>query len=168
MQSFAETFLESSLPPGWTLGFTRVAVHVRRGDQAHLVTGTTNKTGFTVPDSSYFTRAMEHFLSRYGRVQFIVASDDLPWARENVRAPSGLKSDRVNVTYTAATHSPGQDLAILASCDHVIMSMGSYGWWAGWFSEGTVIYYKYWPNLKVALDMGFRPEDQFPTSWIQM
>ena len=111
---------------------------------------------------------MEHFLSRYGRVQFIVASDDLPWVRENVRAPSGVKSDRVNVTYTAATHSPGQDLAILASCDHVIMSIGSYGWWAGWLSGGTVIYYKFWPSREAALDIGLRPEDHFPPEWIAM
>ena len=34
VQSFAETFLESSLPPGWTLGFTRVgSVAPCRGSQ---------------------------------------------------------------------------------------------------------------------------------------
>ena len=67
---------------------------------------------------------MRYFVERYGRVQFIVASDDLKWARENITAPAGLPSDVVNVTYVPGGQSPGQDMAILAQCDHTIMSIG--------------------------------------------
>ena len=32
------------------------------------------------------------------------------------------------------------DMAIVASCDTVIYSLGTFGWWAAWLSNKTVFY----------------------------
>ena len=63
------------------------------------------------------------------------------------------------------------DLALMSSCDGVIQSVGTFGWWAGYFSfqgGGEVIYYKNVFNFKrveelkeVAVE-----EDHFPPDWI--
>ncbi|CAG5128256.1 unnamed protein product [Candidula unifasciata] len=108
-----------------------VGVHVRRGD--FLMTEW-NSLGFTVPRKSYFTKAFNLMKSKFpGRtIIFIVASDDLPWCREN------LSAEDVIVMPPA---SPAVHLAVLSSCEHVIMSSGTYGWWAGWLANGHVIYY---------------------------
>ena len=37
------------------------------------------------------------------------------------------------------------DFVLLQSCDHVIMTVGTFGWWAAWLTSqrrGTVMYYK--------------------------
>ena len=162
---FAEAFLKSCKPPRWSEGFVRVAVHNRRAD---ILVAYFINLGYTTPDPNYFQRAMRYFVERYGRVQFIVASDDLIWARANIRTPAGLPSDVVSVTYVPDGQSPGQDMAILARCDHTIMSTGTYGWWAAWLAGGVTVYYKDWPRTGSELYGVFRSEDFFPPEWIPM
>ena len=33
------------------------------------------------------------------------------------------------------------DLAILILSDHIIISIGTYSWWAGWLCKDTTVYY---------------------------
>ena len=110
---------------------------------------------------------MSYFASNYGRVQFVVSSDDKDWTRANVVAPGGQPPDIVNVTYLPQ-HQPGQDMAIMAMCDHMVMSTGTFGWWAGWLTRGTTIYYKDWPRNGSQLHGMFTREDFYPPAWIAM
>ena len=61
-------------------------------------------------------------------VHFIVCSDGPDWCRRELQ-------DRFpNVT---VYHDDFQkDLAILVECDHMILSKGTYGWWAAWLHGG--------------------------------
>ena len=59
----------------------------------------------------------------------------------------------------------------MSSCDGVIQSVGTFGWWAGYFSfqgGGEVIYYKNNFNLKRVKEMRevAVEEDYFPPDWI--
>ena len=101
-----------------------VGIHVRKNYE---------DTNLQFPPESYFEDAMRHF---EGEVHFIVVSDNITWCTEQ----SMFK--RPNIHVNTETHSPALDLAILASCDSVIMSIGTFGWWGGWFSGGEVVYYK--------------------------
>ncbi|ELT93801.1 hypothetical protein CAPTEDRAFT_49636, partial [Capitella teleta] len=60
---------------------------------------------------------------------------------------------------------PGEDLAMLAACDHVISSTGTFSFWAGWLSKGVVLYYKNFPRKGSPLDKVFQPADAFPEYW---
>ena len=40
-----------------------------------------------------------------------------------------------NVTARFVHYTPIQDLAILALCDYVLTTVGSYWWWVGSYSE---------------------------------
>ena len=51
----------------------------------------------------------------------------------------------VNITFSVQ-HSAGQDLALLASCDHTVMATGTFSWWAAWLANGTTVYYANFPR----------------------
>jgi len=107
---------------------------------------------YTTPDERYFARAMRYFVHRFDRVQFSVDGD---WCRRNfAEFATGLRH-RVNVTYLTP-RSRGEDFAIIASCEHVIVSTGTYGWWAAWLAHGITIYYADWPKNGSALAKEFR------------
>jgi len=162
IRQFADKFLAESRPPGWVAGYVRVGMHVRRGD---VLNADKMLFGYTTPDENYFAHAMRYFIDRFDRIQFIVASNDMDWCRKHF-AEFALRN-RVNVTYLTP-HSRGEDLAILASCEHTIMSTGTYGWWAAWLARGITIYYADWPRKGSALERKFRREDFFPPNWIGM
>jgi len=120
MNSFAQKYLKTHSNKA-----TNVGIHVRRGD--HL------KYGFLrFPSDQYFKNAMQYFTRKYGDVQFFVASNDIAWCQKQ---PFFKGTQIISEKHTAA-----QDMAILANCDHVIISLGTFGWWAGLFSGGEVVY----------------------------
>lgn len=164
IRKFAEDYLHNHIPPGWNrAGFSRVAIHIRRGD---ILEKRLADYGYTVPNATYFKKAMDYFTKRYRRVQFITFSQDEKWTKDNIHAD---KDQPKSVHLTHATgHSVGQDLAIMSMCDHMIMSTGTFGWWGGWLAKGTTVYYSDWPRNGSGLAQQFSREDFFPPSWIPM
>jgi len=165
LRQFVDEFLAESRPADWQdAGYVRVGVHVRRGDVLNP-----NKIdyGYTTPDVNYFAHAMRYFVERFERIQFIVASNDISWCRRNFPAHFSKSHHRVNVTFLRG-QSLEKDFAILASCEHSIMSTGTYGWWAAWLARGITIYYADWPRNGSELARKFRREDFFLPNWIGM
>jgi len=167
----ADEFLTRNIPPHWTKSFIRVGIHVRRGD---VLSNHHTQFGYTTPNETYFERAMSYFVDKYSsRIQFIVASNDLSWCQEQfykiIAKLNNGSSDSTNVvTFSASDFSKGEDLALLASCDHVIMSTGTFGWWSAWLAKGTTVYYSDWPRQGSALASKFKRDDFFPPHWIGM
>jgi len=171
--SAVRRFAADHHPPGCnsTTKYTRIGVHVRVGD---LLDRRKLAFGYTIPGRSYFRRAIAFFMRHHGRnttgvLQFVVTSDDLGWARTHLRlghivARYGSSADLV---YSSSTDA-GLDLARLSSCDGVIMSTGTYGWWAGWLAAGTTVYHRRWPRRGSPLDAVFERRDFFPPRWIDL
>ena len=139
---------------------TRVGVHVRRGD---LLRVRRVPKGYHTAPASYVRKAMDYMRQKHGDVIFIFVTDDVSWCRREFRA-----SDDVVI----ADGAPAEvHLAVLASCDHVIMTVGTYGWWGAYLAGGDVIYY--WdreqclhdPPLPVEIK---RPQDFFLPSWVPL
>jgi galactoside 2-L-fucosyltransferase 1/2 len=167
-REFVDRFLANNVPPNWIKSFVRVGIHVRRGDVVDQPEKL--KFGYTTPNDTYFRQAMTYFVDKYeSRIQFIVASNDITWSKQNldpiVDELNKSRSISHNITYSEG-HSNIEDLALLSSCDHVIMSTGTYGWWAAWLAKGETIYYADWPRNGSTLASMFRKEDFFPPSWI--
>ena len=135
---------------------TNVGIHIRRGD--FLGKLRVNK-GFAVAPASYFKTAMDFMKDKYSPVQFIVASDGISWAKDNLGNDSMIYSSEF---------SADEDLALLASCDHVIISAGTFSWWAGWLANGTTIYYELHPKPNSRLYFNFHKDDYYPPYWIPM
>ena len=132
----------------------KVGIHIRRAD---MTSASRIKKGFGSPGESYFSNAMKYFRSKYKKIHFFVCSDDLRWARKHI---SG--DDVTFVEHQAAA----VDMAIMASCDHVIISNGTFSWWIGWLCKGTTVRYKRIPKRYTYLynltgDEYWPPDDAF-------
>ena len=123
---------------------TWVGVHNRRGDYGqHLA------SLYSLPllGPEFFLRAMRHYeAASPGQVIFVVVSDDLAWARRHL-ATSGHTIEFLGHSAVLAkdTARPlatgrdvGEDLALLAACNHSVLSYGTYGMWAAMLAGGQV------------------------------
>ena len=145
----------SSTPP------LLVGIHVRRGD---YVREKNYKDGRRVAPPDYYPKAMRYFTDKFPnkRVIFVVCSDDLQWCKNLT------KFVEFDVRLMSKHNSPGLDLAILSKCDHTIMSVGTFGWWAGYLANGTTVYYKNWLEPNTYIGDKYNDEDFFPPEWIAM
>ena len=110
---------------------TIIGVHVRRGDY----TSKAKLRYLRFPPVSYFMKAMDYYRRKYSAVKFIVVSNEIQW----VRSHAVFKGSD---TVLSSTGDAIVDLAILANCDHGVMSIGSFGWWANFLAGGECIYYQ--------------------------
>ncbi|KAK3095247.1 hypothetical protein FSP39_012129 [Pinctada imbricata] len=133
-----------------------VGVHVRRSDMAST---RELRRGYNVAPKSYFQKAFEFFRKNLTDPVFLIISDDLRWSKANLQAE--------DVSFVS-TGDPGADLAILASCNHSIVSTGSFGWWGGYLSGGTVVYFSNFPARDSWLAGQYDKKDYYPPRWIAM
>ena len=134
-----------------------VGIHVRRYESPHLKT----------PSRAYFENAMEYFETRISNVGFVVISDDPDWCNELAY----FKKENVHISLERQHYA--LDMAILSACDHIILSVGTFGFWAAYLgadsrANGTVVYYEsefdFVTNFK---EQGrLQPEDYYPPGWI--
>ena len=133
-----------------------VGVHIRRGD---MVYQENLRKGYTVATQNYLHIAMSYMEAKYGQwALFVVASDSMSWAKNNIRAERG------KVVFSEG-HSDHQDLAILSLCKDLVITVGTFGWWAAWLNQGTVVYYKDFPEPFSKLDDEFNADD-FWMDWL--
>lgn len=135
-----------------TAGHQRVCIHVRRGD---ILSKRMVDKGHVAADLDYIGKAQDIFIRKYKKVQFIVVSDDKPWCRKNIK----------NVTISSL-NDPGDEMALMVLSDHVIMTVGTYGWWGAWLSRGTTVYFNTFVKQGSALASRISSEDYFPSTWI--
>jgi hypothetical protein len=140
-----------------------VGIHVRHGDLIAL--------GYIrFPPEAYFARALAHFrmLNPDRSVQFVVASDDPAWCT----AQPFFRAADVHVI--TEPHAPALDMAILAACDHMALTAGTFGWWAAYLGAhrrgGDVVYYEDEFVMGHPTNRGGNvvKTDYYPPSWIPL
>ncbi|XP_043195573.1 galactoside alpha-(1,2)-fucosyltransferase 2-like [Amphibalanus amphitrite] len=110
---------------------TFIGVHVRRTDYS---TWLARSVRGRVAGVSYLRRAVALMKSRHRNSLFVVVSDDPEWCRKNLR---GLQ--RVVVAGDGVQNRPGADLALLAACNHTVVTHGTFGFWAAYLAGGEVV-----------------------------
>ena len=97
-------------------------------------------------------------------MQFIVASDDLSWCKKNIVGE--------NIEYSGQNYI--LDLATISLSDHIIITRGTYSWWAGWLCKGTTVYYGIMPPNGTHVATVYKnnsrvpvPEDEY-NHWISI
>ncbi|KAM9299444.1 galactoside alpha-(1,2)-fucosyltransferase 2-like [Gastrophryne carolinensis] len=138
---------------------TFIGVHVRRGDYVHVMPNTWKGV---VADKQYLEKAMNYFRNKYENSFFIVTSNGMDWCRENINNSRG----DVHFAGDGKEGSPARDFALLAHCNHTIMTIGTFGIWVGYLVGGEVVYLSNYtlpdsPFLKL-----FKYEAAFLPEWI--
>ena len=114
---------------------TLVGIHVRRGD---LITNEKyGREGCLTAPPEFFQRAMTYFRRRFSRVTFVVLGEDRKWSVEHIPLVD-------NDVVVLDPNSPAVDMQILAMMDHLIRTVGTFGWWAAFKMAGrpTVVFLK--------------------------
>ena len=107
----------------------KVGIHIRRGD---YLKGRAYKS--KVQPAQYYLKGIEFFLRNFTeRIAFFVACEDIKWARQNII------SSRTNAIFFSPFKDYPLDFTLLYRCDHVIISYGTFSWWAGWLTPGLKI-----------------------------
>ncbi|KAK7479818.1 hypothetical protein BaRGS_00028898 [Batillaria attramentaria] len=133
-----------------------VGVHIRMED---FLSG---KDGRKIAPPEYYKRAMTYFRRKFHDVVvFVVITTKPKWWVENVQDVHG-------VYFQNRSDSAAADMNLLSRLDHIIMSVGTFGWWAAYFNEGIVVYSKdvCIPNSKYCRSFLHNGTDHFYPEWI--
>ena len=135
---------------------TYIGIHVRRGD---FLLEKLKTRGPVSVNETYIHNAKKYMRKMYHNILFVATSDDKKWAANHVVD---------NSTILSSFSKAEEDLALLASCNHTIISSGSFSWWAGWLANGTTVYFSLYPTPGSVLHKSFKKEDYYPSDWIPL
>ncbi|MEE9369171.1 MAG: alpha-1,2-fucosyltransferase [Pontiella sp.] len=100
-----------------------VAMHVRRGDFLEL-------KNYQVCTEAYYFRGLDYVRARVDNPRFYLFSDDPTWCRTVFS-----DDDCCVVEVTQSRDDSLNDMHLMSSCQHMIMSNSSYSWWAAWLGQ---------------------------------
>ncbi|XP_045845015.1 galactoside alpha-(1,2)-fucosyltransferase 1 isoform X2 [Meles meles] len=138
---------------------TFVGVHVRRGDYLQVMP---QRWKGVVGDRAYLQQAMDWFRARHKAPVFVVVSNGMAWCRENIDASLG----DVVFAGDGQEGSPGKDFALLTQCNHTIMTIGTFGFWAAYLVGGDTVYLANFTLPDSNFLKIFKPEAAFLPEWV--
>ena len=132
-----------------------VGMHVRRGD---ILQTLFQDYGHTASTDQYLLRATIYFQRKYEFVIFVVVSNDINYSRK-------VFVNQQNFVFINTTEA--SDMALMTLMDHMIISVGTYGFWSAYLGkpDRDILYFKHWPKNGSKLDLEFSHEDYFLPKW---
>lgn len=103
-----------------------IGVHLRRGDRGP---GGIAFSPFSTLPASYYREAASRFTPGANFLMFSDTPEDIAWCRGHL----GL-GDGASTTFGDG-RDPILDLFALVQCDHLILSAGTFSWWAGYLGD---------------------------------
>lgn len=138
------------------LSTNSIGIHIRRGD--YIKDPRVNKVHGTCP-LAYYRAGVDYILRKTGKQHTaFVFSDDPDWARQNVQLDC-----RVVIVDQNDGHAAHEDLRLLASCEHQVISNSTFSWWAAWLNDNSskiVVAPLHW-----FADPKMRNDDLVPSQW---
>lgn len=134
-----------------------VSIHIRRGDYVTLPDANAFH-GLCTP--AYYRLAVEQISRKVVKPVFFVFSDDIVWAKENLK----LGFDTCFMDYNGPDRGY-DDLRLMIACRHHIIANSSFSWWGAWLCsnpEKIVYAPRKWFNN------GVDTPDNIPNSWIRI
>ncbi|XP_077346491.1 galactoside alpha-(1,2)-fucosyltransferase 2-like [Lithobates pipiens] len=138
---------------------TFIGVHVRRGDYVRIMA---QEWKGVVADKNYMQKAMDYFRNKYDNPLFVVTSNGMDWCKQNINTSLG----DVHFVGDGEEGSPARDFALLAHCNHTIMTIGTFGYWAAYLAGGETIYLTNYTLPDSFLLTILKYEASFPPEWI--
>ena len=102
-----------------------VMVHVRKGD--YVTNKKINKL-FGTCDFIYYNNAIEEVLNLIPNSKFYVFSDNIEWAKLNLKPKTKLR-------FISKYLSDTEQFWLMTRCKHHIISNSSFSWWAAWLGD---------------------------------
>ncbi|WP_420581910.1 alpha-1,2-fucosyltransferase [Reichenbachiella sp.] len=136
---------------------TCASIHIRRGD--YLSNQKTNSV-HGLCDLNYYKKAMDKLENIVEIESYYVFSDDILWAKENLKS----RKELIFVDHNDAS-SNFEDLVLMSKCSHHIIANSSFSWWGAWLNENE-------QKITVAPKKWFADESKdssriIPKNWIK-
>lgn len=96
------------------------SLHIRRGD---YITDYGSAVG-----TNYYEQAIEYIKSFDKDTHFYVFSDDIEWAKENI------KHENLHFVSDGSMNML-EEFFVMSSCKNQIITNSSFSWWAAWLNE---------------------------------
>jgi hypothetical protein len=106
-----------------------VSVHIRRGD---YISDENTSRYHGICSLAYYQNAVEVIARSVVRPEFFVFSDDIEWAKQNLR----LNHPVVYVSHNGAARDC-EDLRLMSLCKHHIVANSSFSWWGAWLGQNA-------------------------------
>ncbi|KAF0305319.1 Galactoside 2-alpha-L-fucosyltransferase 1 [Amphibalanus amphitrite] len=86
-----------------------------------------------VPDLDYFNKSMQYYAAMFPDVRFVACSDDRRFLLNKLvpNAPFPI--------YTIDSVNQVHDMALLAACDHTVITVGTFGLFSGMLTGGSIV-----------------------------
>ena len=122
---------------------TYVGVHIRRTDHLKFMKTENDMDPLT---ADYYNDAMDYFREEYENCIFVVASDDMKWTKKKIdTSQNDVYFSNMNPTFHNTKEGifmdddlskAAYDLALLSSCNHTVVSRGTYSMWIAMICPG--------------------------------
>lgn len=134
-----------------------VCVHIRLGDYMHDQW----KEKLQVCNEEYYKKGMKHIAEKVENPVFYIFSNtkkDIEWIKNNYKF-------HYNVKYIELDNPDYEELRLMYSCKHFIISNSSFSWWGAYLSnneEKIVVCPDRWNNLNMP------QEDIYVKEWVKV
>ncbi|MBS0430491.1 MAG: alpha-1,2-fucosyltransferase [Proteobacteria bacterium] len=136
-----------------------ISLHIRRGD--YVSNDCVNRVHGVLP-LDYYHQALALLKTRVPDPHVFVFSDDIEWAKKNLRLDVPIEYVTANGEQRAF-----RDIQLQSTCKHHITANSSFSWWGAWLNPRagkTVVGPKRWLN-EVA---GDDSRDRVPETWLRV
>lgn len=123
-----------------------VCIHIRRGDFVEV--------GGIVCTEQYYVEAARYLATELEQPQFYIFSNDIAWVKENIHFP-------MHVNYIEGNNPSYEEVSLMASCKHFIISNSTFSWWGQFLSQNH-------NKIVIAPDRWFvdgQKEDIYQDNW---
>lgn len=104
-----------------------VSIHIRRGD--YVSNPSASRFHGLLP-LDYYYKAMQFVKGKIAKPHFFVFSDDIPWAKQNLKI-----DDPITFVDHNTAESDHFDFALMSRCNHHIVANSSFSWWSAWLAD---------------------------------
>ena len=132
-----------------------VSLHVRRGD--YVMTPEYREI-YDICNLEYYQQCIRYIADRAKSPHFFVFSDDIQWAKNNLKIPFPTtfvdhNDDRTNY----------EDIRLMSHCQHNIIANSSFSWWGAWLNTnpGKIVC----APVKFVRLWNFDDKDVYPEEW---
>lgn len=141
-----------------------VSMHIRRGDFVDLA------SFFRVLPISYFQSASELILNKHPDANFFIFSNDLEWAKENLKFLPNVEFVDLNYNNDYTGKADIEEFFLMKHCKQNIIANSSFSWWPAYLNNNPdkiVITPKVWFNDKI-YQKSFEDYPLCPPEWISI
>lgn len=104
-----------------------ISLHIRRGNYVNV--DFVNKSHGTC-SMEYYEKAVAEIGSTCSQPVYYIFSDDIPWAKENLK---------LNYPCVFVDHNDDktdyEDMRLMSACRHHIIANSTFSWWAAWLND---------------------------------